>query len=227
MMARFELFVLLAAFQHVIESSALSSTPTQTAMAPVTPSPEPYWIYTVAGTPGVDSSTGDGLPGTSGTLGFPYQMSADGAGGFVFGEVHANLIRRLSANGTLETLVRGVTSPYGGAAPDGDGGFYVAASDDYMLFRISASGTLRAFAGYSGRTFGLCPDGNGGVYIGTLSNYGRSACSRMQTSAKIQAPPPPSSLPFAVMHLFANGTTTLYAGIPELQGYSGDGGLAY
>lgn len=187
------------------QSPSATPTPSSTLTPSPTPSPNPYWITLAAGTPGVAGFAGDGLPGSSGRLSAPFQVTADGLGGVVIGEVNNNLVRRLwgawvlrwgpgkaghldqseerdpglacAANGTLATLWSGLAGPYGGAAPDGAGGFFVADTGNVVLRRISASGATSAVPGYSGSCFGLCPDGFGGVFIAdTLAN--NSGCRR-------------------------------------------------
>lgn len=105
--------------------------------------------------------------------GTPFQVSPDGAGGFVGGVVASGTIVRFWGNGSVVVAVSGLASPYGGAVPDAVGGLFAADTGNVAMRRVSAAGALSAVPGYTGSSYGLCADGAGGVYIAdTLANNG-------------------------------------------------------
>lgn len=125
--------------------------------------------------------------------GTPFQVTPDGAGGFLGSVVAAGTIVRFWANGSVVVALSGLSGPYGGAAPDAVGGFYAADTGNGVVRRVAAGGSSVAVPGYSGSSFGLCVDGAGGVFIGdTFANNGEFvALSSTEVCGAAPATPPP------------------------------------
>ena len=168
-------------------------------------------ISTYAGT-GVPGLSGDRGPAAQAQIDLPGGLSLDGAGNLYFADRNNNRVRRISADGTINTVAGN-----GGRGSDGDGGLataarmrpsYVAADrlgnlyifegPSFRLRKVDAKGVITTIAGsgspgYSGdngpaagATFGvaggLAVDAKGNVYISDLS---AAVVRRIDTSGMI------------------------------------------
>lgn len=130
-------------------------------------------ISTVAGT-GAQGSDGDGGLATSATLGTPDDIAPTSDGGFLLADYEMHVVRRVSGEGTISTLVGDSTQPAdtgdGGPAsaarldtpsdvePLPDGGFMIADHDRDRLRHVRADGVIVNFAGTGANAF----SGDGG-----------------------------------------------------------------
>ena len=119
-------------------------------------------ISTVAGT-GAPGSGGDGGPATSATLDEPDDIAPTPDGGFLIADYTAHVVREVSQQGTISTVVGDASQPAstgdGGLASDArldtptdveplpDGGFLIADHDRDRLRHVRADGVIVNFAG--------------------------------------------------------------------------------
>ncbi len=185
-------------------------------------------ISTFAGNGGY-SYSGDGGPATSAQMNSPHGVAADSAGNYYIADSGNNVVRKVSAGGTITTLAGNGTAGFGGdgsaatsaqlsgpqgVAVDGAGNVYIADTGNSRVREVSG-GTITTVAGNGTPGFG----GDGGA----------------ATSAKLYSP---VGLAFdakgnlyiadtnnSAIRKVANGTMSTVAG-NGLQGYSGDGGPA-
>jgi hypothetical protein len=139
--------------------------------------PSPSGTFTtVAGTPGDPGYAGDGGPATSAQLSDPDQVLSTSGGGFVIADTGNEVIRQVSASGTISTIAGNGIATYAGdggaatsaslftpasvaAATDGDGGLLVADQDNDRIREITLAPAV---------TFKLSPaspNGNDGWYV--------------------------------------------------------------
>jgi len=118
-------------------------------------------IDTVAGT-GESIRSGDGGPGPLAALHWPSAIELDPSGALYIAETRSHVVRRLRADGTIETLAGDGTAgdqgdggpataarldqPYG-LALDHDGSLYVADRGNFKVRRIAPDGTIETLAG--------------------------------------------------------------------------------
>lgn len=118
-------------------------------------------ISTVAGS-GASGYSGDGGPATSATLNFPSGIALDGAGNVYIADTENNVIRKVTAAGTITTLAgtgkAGYSGDHGQAtsaelnAPwgltlDTAGDLYIADSSNNLIRRVAPTGTITSVAG--------------------------------------------------------------------------------
>jgi len=183
-------------------------------------------IKTFAGNGGY-SYSGDGGPATSAQMNSPHAVAADTAGNYYIADSGNNVVRKVSASGTITTLAGNGTAGFGGdggaatsaqlsgpqgVAVDGAGNVYIADTGNSRVREVSG-GSITTVAGSGTPGFGgdggaatsaklyspvgLALDAKGNLYIADTNN---------STIRKV-----------------ANGTISTVAG-NGLQGYSGDGG---
>lgn len=125
-------------------------------------------ISTVAGT-GAQGSDGDGGPAASATFGQPDDVALTGDGGFLIADYEMHVVRRVDADGTIDTVVGDSTqyasSGNGGPARDAlldspadvevtpDGGFLVADHGSDVVREVRADGVIVNFAGTGNNNF--------------------------------------------------------------------------
>ena len=100
-------------------------------------------ITTVAGT-GENGYGGDGGPAVEAQLGRPTGVAVDGSGNLYISDSLNHRIRRVSASGTITTVVPEIIQPQG-LAVDGSGNLYIAQVS--RVLRLDASGTITTVAG--------------------------------------------------------------------------------
>jgi trimeric autotransporter adhesin len=185
-------------------------------------------VSTFAGNGGY-SYSGDGGPATSAQMNSPHGVAADTAGNYYIADSGNNVVRKVSASGTITTLAGNGTAGFAGdgsaatgaqlsgpqgVAVDSAGNVYIADTGNSRVREVSG-GTITTVAGSGTPGFG----GDGGA----------------ATSAKLYSP---VGLAFdakgnlyiadtnnSAIRKVANGTISTVAG-NGLQGYSGDGGPA-
>jgi sugar lactone lactonase YvrE len=138
-------------------------------------------VTTVAGT-GVHGFSGDGGPATEAMLGGPRGLAHGPDGLLYFGDADAGRVRRIRADGIVETAALLPYSPVEDLAFDGAGDLYVAQGAAAVVLKVSlASGTSSVVAGtgvvgFSGdggpataarlwSPVGIALDGAGHLYI--------------------------------------------------------------
>ncbi len=117
-------------------------------------------IHSYAGR-GVDGSGGDGGPATEAALGFPQRVALAADGSALVTQLHAGVVRRIGADGVIDTLagsgrsdapVEGpareiaLDAPIG-VATDAVGAVYVVASGNGQIARIDPGGQAQILAG--------------------------------------------------------------------------------
>lgn len=129
-------------------------------------------IETIAGT-GEAAYSGDGGPGIDAAIRWPSAIELDPEGNLYIAETRNHVVRRLAANGTIDTIAGDGTAgfsgdggpatearldqPYG-LALDVDGSLYVADRGNFRVRRIAPDGTIDTIAGTGVEGFA----GNGG-----------------------------------------------------------------
>lgn len=169
-------------------------------------------ITTVAGNGSADLR-GDGGPAASASLQGPYGVAIDSAGNLYIADTGNSCIRKVSANGTISTIVNGdsLYSPFAVVADAA--GNLVIADTGHNRIRKFANNTLTVVAGTGTDTYsgdggpaanatlnfpsGVAVDAAGNIWIADTANYR--------------------------IRKVTNGTITTVAGTGE-GGYSGDGG---
>ncbi|MFF2728784.1 RICIN domain-containing protein [Streptomyces sp. NPDC058008] len=125
-------------------------------------------ISKVAGT-GAAGFKGDGGPAVSAQLNRPYGVAVDGAGGLYITDSDNHRVRKVSADGTIGTVVgTGAAGFSGDGGPassaqlnlplgvvlDSTGTLYVSDHRNYRVRRIAADGTISTAAGTGASGFG-------------------------------------------------------------------------
>lgn len=157
-------------------------------------------ITTVAGT-GIGGYTGDAGEATKAKLSYPDGVFLDGAGNLLIADSDNNVIREVSTNGIITTLVGNGRQGYSGdngmatnamlnypetIILDGAGSLLIADSGNNVIRKVSANGTITTLVGngiaaYSGDggaatnaslfyPYGLALDGAGDLLIGDTGN---------------------------------------------------------
>ncbi len=172
----------------------------------------PGIVSTVAGN-GTSGYSGDGGLATSAELNSPMGMARDSQGILYVADFGNNVIRKISADGTIRTVAGNGTQGYSGdggpatsaqlaypfaVALDAAGNLYIADFFNFCLRKVDANGTISTLAsGFLVR--GVAADSIGNIYY--------------------------SSWPEGVWKVDSQGVSTRIAG-NGTQGFSGDGGLA-
>ena len=117
-------------------------------------------IHAFAGS-GVDGYGGDGGPATEAALGFPQRVALNADGSVFVSQIHAGIVRRIGADGVIETFAGsgrseapaegpareiGLDAPIG-VATDAVGAVYVVASGSGQIVRIDPGGHAQIIAG--------------------------------------------------------------------------------
>lgn len=113
----------------------------------VTPAQGPYspGVQTVAGQGGKRPRAGAAVAADA--LGAPVAVALLPNGGWAVADALGNAVKRVAADGTVHTVLTGLTGPMGIAA-DAAGNIYVADSDAHVIRRIPADGgRAEVFAG--------------------------------------------------------------------------------
>jgi uncharacterized protein (TIGR03437 family) len=130
-------------------------------------------VTTVAGNGTCCGHTGDGGPATGAQIGTPAGLAVDASGNLYISDIYNNVVRMVTAAGTISTVAGNGTygyagdggpatsaefrDPYGLAA-DGAGNLYIADTYNYRVRVVSAAGTVTTVAG----TGSCCFGGDGG-----------------------------------------------------------------
>jgi hypothetical protein len=128
---------------------------------------------TVAGTPGHPGYAGDGGPATQALLDQPKQVAATPGGGFLIADTDNEVIREVSAAGTISTVAGNGQATYAGdgdaatagslmepsgVAPTPDGGFLIADDDNGRIRAVTIPPTTTITLSPA------TPNGNNGWY---------------------------------------------------------------
>ncbi len=102
---------------------------------------------TIAAGNGIASFSGDGGPASAAQLNLPSSVAADAAGNVYISDFLNRSVRKVSPDGTINT-VPGLNLVYPGAlAVDAAGNLYVADEGRSQVFKVSASGSVSTVAG--------------------------------------------------------------------------------
>ncbi len=141
-------------------------------------------ITTVAGN-GTFGYSGDGGAATSATLGNPVSLAIDSANNIYIGDIYSNTIRKITADGKIQTLYSNVTAQ--SLAVDKAGNLYFVDGINPTVQKILPGGTVLTIAGipgspgYSGDggpatqaqlnyPEGVFVDSSGNVYVADMFN---------------------------------------------------------
>jgi len=180
-------------------------------------------ISTVAGN-GNLSYGGDGGAASGAQMNAPQGVALDPSGNLYIADTGNNVIRKVSANGTIQTVSGNGAAGNGsnqfntplGMAADSSGNIYIADSQNARVVKLSSGGTPTTVAGNGTAGYG----GDGG-----------SAASAELNAPAAVAVDSAGNLYIAdlgnnrIRKVSASGTVTTIAGTGN-NGYSGDGGLA-
>jgi hypothetical protein len=187
-------------------------------------------ITTVAGN-GTVGFSGDGGQATSAQFNGITDVEPMPDGGFLIADANNNRVRRVFANGTINTVAGTGTPAYNGdgipattanlAFPDGlsarpDGSFLISDNDNHRIRNVAADGTITTIAGTGAPGGG----GDGGPATGAQLN-GPGDVELMSDGGFLLADTDNNR----VRHVSSGGTITAAAGTGAL-GFGGDGGLA-
>ncbi len=134
------------------------------------------------GTPG---NAGDGGPATAAQLAFPAAIALDVAGNLYITDRDNNNVRRVSANGVINTVASGFKAP-AGLAVDNAGNVYVADSGNDRLCRITPQGRMNIVAGAEAKLnhpVGVAIGTDGALYISDYANLIRKVAPQGTISA--------------------------------------------
>ena len=176
-----------------------------------------YVITTVAGGP----PAGDNGPATSAYLRQPQFVATDYAGSVYFTENYY-VVRKVTSNGIISTIVGDVASSTGpgflqGLALDPRGSLYFVANGT-QVFRVSANGDLSLFAG-SSNTDGFAGDGG----PATMALFNGIRGIRFDQVGNLYIA---DRANHAIRKIDTNGIVTTFAGVGTVVGSGGDGAAA-
>jgi hypothetical protein len=187
-------------------------------------------IVTVAGMLNQSGYAGDNGPATSAKLYYPRGIAETADGGFLIADTYNDRIRKVFANGTIETVAGNGTAGYGGdggpaiaaqldmpygVAPTPDGGFLIADTVNDRIRRVRPDGTIVTVAGAGAA--GLT--GDGGLATSALLNTPEGVAPTADGGFLIA-----DSGNDRVRRVSPAGAITTLAG--TTRGFSGDGGPA-
>ncbi len=199
---------------------------------------------TVAGIPGDPGYSGDGGPATAAQLSDPEQVVSTAGGGFLIADTDNNVIRQVSASGTITTIAgngiatyagdatAGVSGPAtaaslfdpAGVSPTTDGGILIADQDNDRIREITippvATITLSPSA----------PNGSGGWYVTPVTaTVSTTEGATINCELDPVAPPPVfeailpgCSFTGAGASITGNGGHSFYAAAENVLGDDGD-----
>lgn len=200
-------------------------------------------IMTVAGN-GTFGYSGDGAAATSAQLAYPHGLAFDASGDLYIADTSNNVIRELTPDGNINTVVGNGTlgytgdggpptaaelyAPYG-VALDRAGDLYITDSNNHVIREVVVSGTMQTVTGEVLVT-GMIQTVGGNGYPGYAGDGGPFAGAQFYY---------PKGLAFdangnlyiadfgnsAIREVAVNGTITTFAG-NGAPGYLGDGGAA-
>lgn len=188
-------------------------------------------ITTVAGNGSCCTSSGDGGPATSARIGTPYGLAVDVSRNLYIADSSNNVVRSVSAAGTITTVAGSGTYGYSGdggpatsaklyspmgVAVDSSGNLYIADRGNYRIRLVSSSGTITTLAG-NGK---CCYSGDGGPAT-SASLYAPSGIA-LDTTGDLYIADGSAD---RIRMVSTQGTITTVAGNGS-SGFSGDGGQA-
>lgn len=118
-------------------------------------------ISTIAGN-GIAAYSGDGMPATQASLGYPAGVSADLAGNVFIADTTNCSIRKVDTSGIIHTVAGGNGCGFGGdngpaisaqvsypsaVVPDGSGNLYIADSGNSRVRKVDTAGIITTYAG--------------------------------------------------------------------------------
>ncbi|AZT84803.1 hypothetical protein EHN06_15270 [Marinobacter sp. NP-4(2019)] len=187
-------------------------------------------IDTVAGN-GRRGFAGDGGPATAARLNYPSDVAVDAEGNLYFADFRNHRIRRMSPEGTINTVAgtgdAGFSGDGGpatdarlnypsGVAVDAEGNLYIADAYNSRIRRISPDGTITTVAGTGDEGF----SGDGGAATAALLNDPRGVTLDAAGNLYIA-----DTRNHRIRRVSPDGTISTVAGNGKW-GFSGDGGPA-
>jgi sugar lactone lactonase YvrE len=171
-------------------------------------------IHVVAGN-GIAGFSGDGGPATSASLSGPRSIAVDPAGNILISDYGNGRIRKVSANGTISTVLASIASPFG-ITTDPSGSIYFIEYFGQRVRKISPNGTVSTIAGNG--SFGFSGD-NGPA---TQASLGFPADIALDSAGNLYIA---DTFNYRLRKVNPQGIITTIAGNGQF-GLSGDGGPA-
>jgi uncharacterized protein (TIGR03437 family) len=190
-----------------------------------------YTISTIAGIGNVQGYIGDGGPATGAQLDFPLRVAVDSKGNYYIADFLTNVIREVSAAGTITTIagtgqfgfqgdngpgVQGFISDVHGIAVDSNLNVYLADTHNSRIRKITPTGNIFTIAGNG--TFGYSGDGG----AATSAKLTLPAGVAVDSAGNVYIADYGNS---TVRKVDAKGNISTIAGT-GVWGFSGDGGPA-
>ncbi len=185
-------------------------------------------VSTFAGN-GIYSYSGDGGPAASAQMNSPHGVAADSAGNYYIADAGNNVVRKVSASGTITTFAGNGTAGFGGdgsaatsaqlsgpqgVALDSVGNVYIADTGNSRVREVSG-GTITTVAGST--TVGYGGDGGAATSAQLYSPVGLAFDAKGDLYI--------ADTDNSAIRKVTNGTISTVAG-NGVQGYAGDGGPA-
>jgi uncharacterized protein (TIGR03437 family) len=181
---------------------------------------------------GRPGNTGDGGPATAAQLNFPMGLALDGAGNIYIADRDANVVRKVTPGGTIQTVAGTSTAGYSGdsgpamaaqlngpygVAIDAAGNLYIADTKNEAIRKVTSDGTINTAAGTGVR--------------GYVGDGGPARSARLDGPEAVAVD---SAGNFYIADTFngrirrvgTNGTIATVAGVGSTGLFGGDGGPA-
>ena len=188
-------------------------------------------IYTYCGVPGVAGYSGDGSYATVAQLQGPRGVAVDASGNVYIADSRNNVVRKVTAGGTISTFAGNNTVGYtgdggpataaqlsapGDVAVDAAGNVYIADTRNNAIRMVATSGTITTIAGNG--TFGYTGDGG----PATAAQLNRPAGIGLDATGKMYIADTRNNV---VRAIDGSGNISTIAGVGTA-GYTGDAGAA-
>ena len=121
---------------------------------------------------------------------FPYGVAADALGNFFVVESDSGLVKKITATGTISTVITGLYGPKG-IASDAVGNVYVCDTFNNMVKRVATNGTITVLGSGFDRPWAIAIDTDDTIYV---ADSGNVAIKKMSFPSYTISPTLPSGL---------------------------------